>query len=996
MILHKRKKFSFFAIVKTLAFVFSFVALGVSVVVFAETSDSYTTKLKITVVEADQDNSNNPPVGPVDTDPDKEDKSSKSGGKSAVTTPDTGVNTNDAAGAKKSRAFAFLALSFAFTILYFVVLKKKKAKLCFSSERNVSSKVTNLVVALLPVVATLLVCVSATENSKAFADINSSNTQINTTEQVEISVTKEGEVATKNGKVTLKTDAKTFKLYAYVKEVDKIKKGSAYINAISENGDISDGDVWGYKIGNNSFGGLPVITSSNKMGKKVLAQTLADGQNKQAEAEIVYGIKAKKLEVGSYEGTISYTVVTDMTENGFAERTSDRSVKANTANQQLEILTSLQEYGDMDLGVPEVKVGDASCQNASISKDSNTKFIKISCGLPSQNSGTYDIKVKIPNIDWEYTISNGIRYSENSSDDVDEIGIDDVWCNLYINDNTHALENSQCLQRVINKANRIALDGGVNSNGNHTQQIVELPNHAYYFAPIGHVGSGDSIEYYCILLKSFVRIVGGGNKKVVTDDIATANNFTVLYPYNKGDSEANGKPLDMFYYDYNFTSEEYLVNADFKNFVIDGRHSEISGDSENTAGRGKGFMINLAKNCDWENVAVMNMQGTGIGIDNPTGSTTIKDSLVVGCGRSGFGINMGYADEESITIRNSYAYHNGQYGFFFGHGARWNGGSDNYKANIINSESNFVVENSHSGLNLWDYGGERAYNVKFYNNISDEAETYKNYVSNNNLIREHAELPVLLKDLSTNIYLKDMNVAYTGFEGNRKNDVKWALSEGIVSSNDGWENPIVRGEALSMLWRYFNRTNETLGTSNMIIQDPIIEIYDKDGDHQKISDFNDKSNVTVSDKSSNADAYAATNWVLRRGVSDGAGYTDEGKTILKMNLNSSCDRISFVVFLYRLSGGTYSGDDAAAVAAAYNTVSGKFPDEAASIRDSSGGGEKIAALAWAVDKQIVLGTNDEGQESVRFNPDGEIKKIDAVSLMYRYNGKSISNKPITP
>ena len=140
------------------------------------------------------------------------------------------------------------------------------------------------------------------------------------------------------------------------------------------------------------------------------------------------------------------------------------------------------------------------------------------------------------------------------------------------------------MQNVINEANRIAVDGGVNSNGNHTQQIVELPNHAYYFAPTGHVGSGDSIEYYSILLKNYVKIVGGGNKQVTTDNIATANNFTVLYPYNKGDSEANGKPLDMFYYD-NFDSKEYLVNADFKNFVIDGRYSEVSGGAVNVAGR---------------------------------------------------------------------------------------------------------------------------------------------------------------------------------------------------------------------------------------------------------------------------------------------------------------------------------------------------------------------------------------------------------------------------
>ena len=545
MILHRHKKFSFFVVAKTLTFVFSLIALSVSVFVFAETSDSYTTKLKITVAESSQEDPSDKPSGKDDPTP---------------LNPYTGASTNDTTGAGKSQAFVFLALSFVSTILYFAVLKKKRSKLSFSSESRVSSKITNIAMVLLPIVATLLVCVSATDDPKAFADMDSSNTQINTTEQVEILVTKGGEVAAENGKVTLKTDAKNIRLYTYIKEANKIKKGSTYINAISENGDISDGDVWGYKIGNNSFGGLPVVSSKNKMGKEVLKQTLADGQNKQAGAEITYGIKAEKLEAGSYEGTISYTVLTDMTENGFAERTSAKSVKANTPNQQLEISTSLQEYGDMDLGTPEVKIGDASCQNATISKDGNTKFIKISCKLPSQNSGTYDIKVRIPSINWEYTIKDGIRYSEGATENADEIGIGDVWCNLYINDNTHASENSQCLQNVINEANRIAVDGGVNSNGNHTQQIVELPNHAYYFAPTGHVGSGDSIEYYSILLKNYVKIVGGGNKQVTTDNIATANNFTVLYPYNKGDSEANGKPLDMFYYD------NFMLN--FRDFIV--------------------------------------------------------------------------------------------------------------------------------------------------------------------------------------------------------------------------------------------------------------------------------------------------------------------------------------------------------------------------------------------------------------------------------------------
>ena len=70
--------------------------------------------------------------------------------------------------------------------------------------------------------------------------------------------------------------------------------------------------------------------------------------------------------------------------------------------------------------------------------------------------------------------------------------------------------------------------------------------------------------------------------------------------------------------DYAFVNENEFGKT---NYQIDGIEVKVNNNKYNTAG--KGFMINLYKNCDWENITVKNTYATGFGMDNPINSTII-------------------------------------------------------------------------------------------------------------------------------------------------------------------------------------------------------------------------------------------------------------------------------------------------------------------------------------------------------------------------------------
>ena len=246
--------------------------------------------------------------------------------------------------------------------------------------------------------------------------------------------------------------------------------------------------------------------------------------------------------------------------------------------------------------------------------------------------------------------------------------------NIYLSDKKDLISNS--MSYVSMKNNTIKLQSTIDFLSENGGGTINLPAGIYYFA---QGGSSSRNERYAIRLRNNVKIVGAGTNEANTDKL------TVLKPYFRCDTGKGS--MDMFYFNnysdtggnnsgnvgysttrnvmyYDIDGKQkqlnnqtvYLINADFSSFVIDG--IEVRGCTYKTGG--KGFMINLFKDCDWDNVVVKNTDATGFGMDCPINST-ITNCMAINCGKqastnsegaSGFGIGTGYSNNESIPIKN--------------------------------------------------------------------------------------------------------------------------------------------------------------------------------------------------------------------------------------------------------------------------------------------------------------------------------------------------------
>lgn len=262
-------------------------------------------------------------------------------------------------------------------------------------------------------------------------------------------------------------------------------------------------------------------------------------------------------------------------------------------------------------------------------------------------------------------------------------------CNYGLSESNNGEENSVALQRLINFV-------PVNST-------IYIPSGKYKFSAIGN----QSIGSHCIKMRSGIAIIGDGED-------------TILKPV--GESNYG---LDMFYFNELLDSNSpiYLENCTFKNFVIDA----IDTSTKTYTSAGKGFMFNLYKNCHWENVIVKNTDGTGFGMDCPI-DCTIINCVAIGCGKSatvddtgasGFGIGVGYSNDECITIKNCISINNKRFGFFFEHQGIFN----NKKYQATDSKKIYVEKCKADG-NYYNFGTICTKNVIFSNCIS------KNYIAN--------------------------------------------------------------------------------------------------------------------------------------------------------------------------------------------------------------------------------------------------------------------------
>lgn len=239
-------------------------------------------------------------------------------------------------------------------------------------------------------------------------------------------------------------------------------------------------------------------------------------------------------------------------------------------------------------------------------------------------------------------------------------------------------ENSAILQELINSI--------------PPEKIIYIPSGEYKFAEIGQ----QTIGSHCIKMRSNINIIGDGET-------------TVLKPVGK-----SSYGLDMFYFNELLDSKSatYLENCTFKNFVID----SIDTYPEKYTSAGKGFMLNLYKNCHWENVIVKNTDGTGFGMDCPI-DCTITNCTAINCGKSattsntgasGFGIGFGYNDNENIEIKNCVSIGNKKFGFFFEHQGVFN--PKLYQAKDTNG---FSVIGCEADGNYYNFGGIAAEDVVY-------------------------------------------------------------------------------------------------------------------------------------------------------------------------------------------------------------------------------------------------------------------------------------------
>lgn len=302
------------------------------------------------------------------------------------------------------------------------------------------------------------------------------------------------------------------------------------------------------------------------------------------------------------------------------------------------------------------------------------------------------------------TLTDGSRYEPGEEEDF----------RLYqdaLKDTKKMIQNSANLQAAVDAASE---------NGGGT---VTIPEGNFYFKPEKHsrnfnepntvLTSNDKnyIEYHVIKCKDNVTVEG-----TLKDDGTLG---TTLFPVGN-----TFVPIDMFFFAELFEKPgrrdpDYLKNNHFRNFCIDGAYTHNYGYYN---AKGKGFYFCLFRDCSWDNVTVMNTDGTGFGMDCPINSK-ITNCTAIACGKqasiessgaSGFGIGFGYSDDESMIIENCISLSNRKFGFFFEHQARF---TDKFRAT---KSQGFEVRNCTARGNLYDFGGEMCRDLTYIDCVSEE------------------------------------------------------------------------------------------------------------------------------------------------------------------------------------------------------------------------------------------------------------------------------------
>lgn len=525
--------------------------------------------------------------------------------------------------------------------------------------------------------------------------------------------------------------------------------------------------------------------------------------------------------------------------------------------------------------------------------------------------------------------------------------------------------------------NTINLQKAIDEVSNAGGGNVYLPAGTYYFAKGGVAANG---EIYVIRCRNNVHLIGAGTKendrnrltvlKPIYNNPNSVGGMDMFYFNNYADTGFNanysyptlGQVRDVSYHDINGNLQVlrsqtvYLINADFSNFVIDA--AQNNGGTYTTSG--KGFMINLFANCDWNNIVVKNTDATGFGMDCPINST-IKNSYAINCGKkateldggaSGFGIGVGVSNMESMLIENCYAIHNKKYGFFFEDQARFNPNA--YKAT---KSLGFVVSNSQAGGNLYDFGGLKAYDVIYqYNKSISGMGSYSYYNQRYDLSRNKKPVNFSLYSVNSRANNNDFS-SYFNDINNYREQIVWAVNNGYISpinaNTFGYGNVVTREEIISILYSYkgYEGNVNVRSTDN-----------DQKGTLNDIRNRGGFGDVVIPDKRLENDNNNAILWGIDKGILSRDS---------RFRGSDICSRAEFFVMLYRLAGSP--------------RVSGTVP-----FTDVAAGSWYYNAVVWAYANQI---TN--GKSTTSFAPTDKITKTEVAIALFRYNKLNSGRYTIT-
>lgn len=357
------------------------------------------------------------------------------------------------------------------------------------------------------------------------------------------------------------------------------------------------------------------------------------------------------------------------------------------------------------------------------------------------------------------------------------------------------------------------------ANTANLQYVVDAVSNAG--GGVVKVAAGD---YYMTMGNSDGVITAKNNVTIAGTLGSDGDLLTTFFPYGTHEQGLNmfrnDRPNPLVKEDYNvYTKEQldaideegFLINADFRDFRIDGVYVKTEGAF---LAQGKGFSFVIVKDCDWYNVEVQNTNGTGFGMDELRNSNVIncsanacgtynytngqggfvdeEPSVKSHVGASGFGIGYGYRKDESINVMYCLATNCQRFGIFFEcqHRFLW----------AKKEMQHLAVDNLYAGNNIcagnrFNMGGEYCFKAVFDRNISKKNSEEYGYpnpmkITNENVHYRFGKNETNVEDKNNGINIVSRNNTVILRDGTTLNLPEYSEEEAI---NDVYNENILAG-----------------------------------------------------------------------------------------------------------------------------------------------------------------------------------------------------------